>query len=241
MLGYSGNRTGSRNRTWDREGGSNTTWCLPSNATSEDVEGPYYLEGVAPRAVLYNESYPYGNDIKIKLMGKVYNMQSEPMSNVYLDFWSAGPNGGYSQFTSEVNVNNTEFRGGVFTQTDGSYEVLTLMPGSYNNRPAHLHVKVWIDGMEVLTTQIYWVGFNGSDPWYCLDRATTVHPVDEYNTSYWSAFDFFGDWSTLSPTTTMMVTNDSDDSPETTIEDDVSSKDWIHLTVGCLIVLVRIW
>ena len=192
--GDGGNRTALRNRTWDFEGDTNTTWCLPSNVTSEDVEGPYYYKDVPARHILYNVSYPYENATEIKLTGKVLNLESEPLSHVYLDFWSAGPNGGYSQFTSAVNRNNTEFRGGVYTQSDGSYEVWSLVPGSYADRPAHLHVKVWIDGQEVLTTQIYWMGFNGSDPWYCLDRAVALQPVDEYNSSYWSVFDFVGDW-----------------------------------------------
>ncbi len=47
-----------------------------------------------------------------------------------------------------------------------------MRPGWYLNgpqyRPAHLHVKVWVRGVERLTTQLYFEGdpFNDADAWF---------------------------------------------------------------------------
>ena len=93
--------------------------------------------------------------------------------------WYARPDGSYDNDSSEM-----EYRGQFATASDGSWDVATLMPGKYLNgsdyRPAHIHVKVWVNGVEVLTTQLYFTGDShlASDPWalpeLCLSLSETA-------------------------------------------------------------------
>ena len=38
----------------------------------------------------------------------------------------------------------------------------TIVPVAYGGRPPHIHVKIWRDGGELLTTQVYLRGYGGS-------------------------------------------------------------------------------
>lgn len=51
-----------------------------------------------------------------------------------------------------------QFYGESVTDSEGFWTFLTLEPVVYESRPRHIHVKVKIDGDEVLTTQIYFDG-----------------------------------------------------------------------------------
>ena len=48
-----------------------------------------------------------------------------------------------------------QFYGHSVTDATGAYLFRTIMPGEYEPRPRHIHVKVKIDGVEALTTQFY--------------------------------------------------------------------------------------
>jgi protocatechuate 3,4-dioxygenase beta subunit len=61
------------------------------------------------------------------------------------------------------------YYGWTSTDESGSYSFATLRPGWYlnggNYRPAHLHVRIFVDGVESLTTQLYFP----DDPFNELD------------------------------------------------------------------------
>lgn len=50
---------------------------------------------------------------------------------------------------------NFQFYGEAVTAADGSYSFRTIVPGRYEPRPQHIHVKVKLNGQEMLTTQFY--------------------------------------------------------------------------------------
>ncbi|MEM6927391.1 MAG: dioxygenase, partial [Myxococcota bacterium] len=84
--------------------------------------------------------------------------------------WHADPAGDYDGSA------DGKYRGQTRTDADGAYRFETLVPGRYLNgaqfRPAHVHVKVWVDGVERLTTQLYFANdpYNDVDPWFDPDR-----------------------------------------------------------------------
>ena len=54
-------------------------------------------------------------------------------------------------------------RGYVLSDENGAYVIESIEPGLYTGRPPHIHVKVYApDGRELLTTQMYFTGSEGS-------------------------------------------------------------------------------
>lgn len=72
------------------------------------------------------------------------------------------------------------YRGQIAADSEGRFTLTTLRPGWYLNgasyRPAHLHLKVWVDGKERLTTQLYLEDdpYNKDDPWFEAARALVM-------------------------------------------------------------------
>ena len=74
-----------------------------------------------------------------------------------------------------VGYDNTstekKYYGQFATDSEGRYSMHTKKPGWYLNggvfRPSHIHVKVYVGGIEQLTTQLYFEGdpFIPGDPW----------------------------------------------------------------------------
>jgi protocatechuate 3,4-dioxygenase beta subunit len=64
--------------------------------------------------------------------------------------------------------------GRVSVGRDGRYRFRTLRPAPYGGRTPHIHVKVRLDRMELLTTQLYVAGDPGNERdflWRRLDAA----------------------------------------------------------------------
>jgi protocatechuate 3,4-dioxygenase beta subunit len=88
----------------------------------------------------------------------------EPIEGAVLDFWQADEFGNYHA---------EHLRGKIRSSSDGSYVLHTIVPEAYTlhaddsvaelfallgrhaYRAAHIHLKVWIDGAEALTTQFF--------------------------------------------------------------------------------------
>jgi protocatechuate 3,4-dioxygenase beta subunit len=55
-----------------------------------------------------------------------------------------------------------QYRGQMAADDLGRFSFHTLKPGRYLNgarfRPSHIHVKIWVDGRELKTTQLYFEG-----------------------------------------------------------------------------------
>jgi protocatechuate 3,4-dioxygenase beta subunit len=69
---------------------------------------------------------------------------------------SLPPPGGSEQISHIEPVNNeTYLRGRQFTDINGMVEFLTIYPGWYKLRTVHIHLKIFIDSKEVLTTQLF--------------------------------------------------------------------------------------
>jgi len=153
-------------------------------ATAADIEGPFYLPDSPERSDLDT----VGDDgIALEIRGRVSDAACAPMAATIVEIWHADPSGDYD------NGDTYNYRGWVRTGSDGAYSFRTLMPGRYPNagtlRPAHVHVKAWRDGVELLTTQLYFEDdpYLEGDKW--AEPARTVCLEQDENDAFVAVFD----------------------------------------------------
>lgn len=130
--------------------------------TPAQAEGPYYpLQKPDERdndltTVSSAAGKPSGE--RLRLQGRVYDRDGQPMAGVLVEIWQTDANGIYLH-PGDANTArrdlNFQFYGEALTAADGSYSFLTIIPGEYEPRPRHIHVKIKRDGRELLTTQFY--------------------------------------------------------------------------------------
>jgi protocatechuate 3,4-dioxygenase beta subunit len=130
--------------------------------TPPQGQGPYYpvnklddrdndltvLEGAA--------GVPAGQIVEFD--GVVYDAGGIPRPGVLIEIWQTDESGVYlhpgDPGTEQRDV-NFQFYGEALSAADGSYSFRTILPGRYEPRPRHIHVKVKYEGQELLTTQFY--------------------------------------------------------------------------------------
>lgn len=152
--------------------------------TDSDIPGPFYVEDVPVRS----ELDLYGDPgTELTLAGFVLDTDCNPIPNAVVDVWHADPTTvAVEDLTAadSVDYDNTSsemrYRGQIATDADGRYSFHTKKPGWYLNgdsfRPMHIHVKIWVDGTERLTTQLYFDGdpHIEGDPWASADRSIVL-------------------------------------------------------------------
>ncbi len=141
--------------------------------TPSQTEGPYYpvnkpvdrdndlfvLEGAASRPA--GEILVFG--------GTVFDGSGMPVRGALIEIWQTDDNGAYLHPRDPSNSRrdvNFQSYGETVTGENGSYGFRTIMPGPYEPRPRHIHVKVRLDSEELLTTQFYF----SNDPAASEDR-----------------------------------------------------------------------
>ena len=154
------------------------------DATDDDIEGPFYRSDAPVRSDLDL----YGDPGTVFLLsGFVLDRDCNPIADAVVEIWHADPTAvPVDELTStdSVDYDNSSaemrYRGQIGTDADGRYAFRTKKPGWYLNgprfRPMHFHMKVWVGGVERLTTQLYFEGdpYIEGDAWASLDRALAV-------------------------------------------------------------------
>ncbi len=154
----------------DPETGSGGAAC---ELTPEDIEGPFYR----PEIPVGGNLDLHGDEgVALRIEGQVLGEDCMPIEGAVVEIWHATPvaPGAEPGDVLATYDDTAEYRyyGQVATDASGAYAFDTLQPGWYLNgaefRPAHVHVKVWVRGVERLTSQLYFAGdpFNDDDPWY---------------------------------------------------------------------------
>lgn len=116
-----------------------------AGATPRQTEGPYFTPSSPQRADLRSD----GDGTLLVLSGFVLTRQCRPVPGALLDFWHADTSGQYDN-------RGFRFRGHLFADQQGRYQLVTRTPGLYTGRTRHLHVKVRAGGQSpILTTQLY--------------------------------------------------------------------------------------
>jgi protocatechuate 3,4-dioxygenase beta subunit len=152
-----------------------------SYITPAQQEGPYYpLEKPADRdndlvSLTGATGAPAGE--VLSLAGVVYDASGRPVDGALVEIWQTDSSGVYLHPDDPGTADrdpNFQFYGESLTGPDGVYSFRTILPGRYEPRPRHMHVKVKLDGEEVLTTQFYFAGevaFGGDEANLVVDLA----------------------------------------------------------------------
>ena len=133
--------------------------------TPEQQEGPYYtVDKPADRdndLVTFAGATAIPAGQVVEFGGIVYDAGGYPIEGAVVEIWQTDASGVYHHPGDPGTGNrdrNFQFYGEAQTDANGSYMFRTILPGLYEPRPRHIHVKVRLDGQEVLTTQFYFAG-----------------------------------------------------------------------------------
>ncbi|KQI68800.1 protocatechuate 3,4-dioxygenase [Loktanella sp. 3ANDIMAR09] len=94
----------------------------------------------------------------ITLRGRVLDADGGPLPGLRVEIWQCDVNGKYMHPGDRRDIAyDTGFQGfgHDITGDDGAYSFRTIRPTEYPGRTPHIHVKVFDDGAELLTTQFY--------------------------------------------------------------------------------------
>jgi protocatechuate 3,4-dioxygenase beta subunit len=116
--------------------------------TPRQTEGPFFKAGAPERIELIEAGIP-GQVIEIA--GFVLTRSCKPVAGARIDVWQADGAGHYDN-------NGYRLRGHQLTDGEGRYRLRSVVPGSYEGRTRHVHVKVQPPGGRALTTQLYFPG-----------------------------------------------------------------------------------
>lgn len=141
-----------------------TNACL---LTSSTIEGPFYL----PNSIVRKDIRESQAGIPLHLKLRIADVSGcRSISNAVVDVWHANAYGVYSgyegaelpplvsldQIPHIEPVNSETFlRGRQYTDRNGIVEFYTIYPGWYELRTVHIHLKIFLDSKEVLTTQLF--------------------------------------------------------------------------------------
>lgn len=98
--------------------------------------------------------------------GRILDVNGDPVPDARIEFWQTDDTGVYDhpgdRSTGERDP-GFQFYGSANALADGGYVFRTILPGQYEPRPRHIHVKVFQADAEVLTTQYYFASENPDD------------------------------------------------------------------------------
>lgn len=145
----------------------------PGYVTPPQQEGPYYpVDKPAERdndlVELAGATAPPAGEVLL-LSGVIYDRFGMPVEGATIEIWQTDNSGVYDHPGdpgTDQRDPNFQFFGEAVTGVDGVYSFRTIIPGRYEPRPRHIHVKVRRGGEEVLTTQFYFgneVSFAGAE------------------------------------------------------------------------------
>lgn len=120
-------------------------------ATADSIEGPAYVDGAEDRS-----------DVREGLSGTalvmsivVYDTDCNVIEGAEVEIWNASEAGEYSGLAQFNTTDEMWLRGVQTAGADGSVAFTTTIPAPYDDRTAHIHIKVRADGYEELVTQLY--------------------------------------------------------------------------------------
>ena len=131
--------------------------------TPRDYTGPFYPRNPRNRTADLIMGAPRFE--VLHLGGRAVTPDGDPRPGLVVDIWHADPQGRYKHPRDRDQDRLLEeflYCGEAVTDDAGRFAFRTYVPGSYAARPAeHVHYKVWSDGEELLTSQIYFAELGG--------------------------------------------------------------------------------
>ncbi len=147
--------------------------------TPSQQEGPYYtVDKPADRdndlVTLTGAAASPAGEV-LEFGGTVYDAGGRAIEGAVIEIWQTDAAGVYDHPNdpgTESRDRGFQFYGETRTDENGKYMFRTVLPGLYEPRPRHIHVKVRLGGQEVLTTQFYFAGeieFQGAEALMLID------------------------------------------------------------------------
>ena len=148
-------------------------WLTPAIAqgsalrpTPSQSEGPFYpvnLPADTDFDLLRNGSARYGAGQAAWVEGTVVDTRGVPVAGSLVEIWQCDQDGHYNH-PGDGGKADPAFQGfgRVAVGKDGTYRFRTMRPARYGGRTPHIHVKVKLDGADLLTTQLYVAGDPGN-------------------------------------------------------------------------------
>ncbi|MGI9659024.1 MAG: hypothetical protein ACR2OD_08945 [Gaiellaceae bacterium] len=136
-------------------------------ATPVLPEGPYYpTEAQRPSdrdsdLLLLTGSPAIASGEPLLLDGQLLDTSGSPVSDATVALWQTDVQGVYLHPDDpRKDIRDVYFQsyGEALTGEDGAFSFRTIVPAPYESRPRHLHLKVTLDSVELLTTQIFFAG-----------------------------------------------------------------------------------
>ena len=121
--------------------------------TSAEVLGPFFRKGASNQRILRE---PGDAGFPMKVSGRVLNTKGQLVEGATVDLWHADHGGRY-------DTKGYKYRAKISPNEKGHYDVETVMPGHYADRPAqHIHYLIAAPGHKTLITQAYFA----TDPFF---------------------------------------------------------------------------
>lgn len=148
--------------------------ALAADLTPPATEGPFYPSPAMRRPDVDNDLVKILGSVQeaggevMMLKGRILDADGAPLANRRIEIWQCDMNGKYLHSGDRQAIEfDPAFQGfgHDVTGPDGSYEFRTIKPVTYPGRTPHIHVKVFENNREVLTSQFYIDGHpaNGRD------------------------------------------------------------------------------
>jgi protocatechuate 3,4-dioxygenase beta subunit len=155
----------------------------PAALTPALTEGPYFKASSPERASLVDAN---AKGIQLTLTGTVLTTNCKPVAHALLDFWQANADGQYD------NTGYT-LRGHQYTDENGRYQLVTVVPGLYPGRTEHIHFKVQAPNGPILTSQLFFPGVSNNESDSIFDPLLVIHITQEDSRSMQATFNFIID------------------------------------------------
>ena len=126
--------------------------------TPQADEGPYYHD---PKLVRTDITEGKKGVPLVLLLQVIDTSGCTPLSGARVDVWHTDAVGAYSGYEGQGDdqavstTGQTFLRGTQMTDTLGEVTFTTIYPGWYPERTPHIHLKVFLDEQNVLTSQLY--------------------------------------------------------------------------------------
>lgn len=140
------------------------TKASAARLTPEAMEGPFYPIRSMRFADIDNDLVKISGLVReaggetFILKGRVLARDGSVRPGLRVEIWQTDMNGKYLHPGDDRNVPaDAGFQGfgHDITRSDGSYWFRTIIPAQYPGRTPHIHVKVFNNRREILTTQFY--------------------------------------------------------------------------------------
>jgi protocatechuate 3,4-dioxygenase beta subunit len=125
-----------------------TPSLIEIEGTPQQIEGPYFVDGMPNRSDLRSDSSDgtIEHGIPLHLNLNVYDVEDDgscvPFKGAKVDVWEANSQGLYSGVAEDGTEGKDFLRGYQIADENGTVQFTTVYPGWYEGRAIHIHVKV---------------------------------------------------------------------------------------------------